>query len=247
MMSGKLELTDGFICKKCFYDMGGTIDAVPVASRKMSLDELKSYIRKHAEEIQIASDFKPTMSIGDLAKFNDDKQEVLLTSKSKIKYKPTDYTLFSYSQIVGYEILEDGSTIAQGGLGRAAVGGVLFGGAGAIVGAATRKQKGMCNSLQVKVTVKDYFEPAFFIPIITTSVKKTGIVYKAGIESAEKIASALEIIVKENETANSGQHENSQSSGSDAADEIRKFKGLLDDGIITQEEFDAKKKQLLGL
>ena len=30
-------------------------------------------------------------------------------------------------------------------------------------------------------------------------------------------------------------------------DEIRKFKGLLDDGIITQEEFDAKKKQLLGL
>ena len=31
------------------------------------------------------------------------------------------------------------------------------------------------------------------------------------------------------------------------ADEIRKFKGLLDDGIITQEEFDAAKKKLLGL
>ncbi|MBP3261508.1 SHOCT domain-containing protein [Pseudobutyrivibrio sp.] len=32
-----------------------------------------------------------------------------------------------------------------------------------------------------------------------------------------------------------------------AADEIRKFKQLLDDGIISQSEFDAKKKQLLGL
>ena len=32
-----------------------------------------------------------------------------------------------------------------------------------------------------------------------------------------------------------------------AADEIKKFKELLDLGIITQEEFDAKKKQLLGL
>lgn len=32
-----------------------------------------------------------------------------------------------------------------------------------------------------------------------------------------------------------------------SADEIEKFKGLLDKGIITQEEFDAKKKQLLGL
>lgn len=32
-----------------------------------------------------------------------------------------------------------------------------------------------------------------------------------------------------------------------AADEIAKFKSLLDQGVITQEEFDAKKKQLLGL
>lgn len=32
-----------------------------------------------------------------------------------------------------------------------------------------------------------------------------------------------------------------------AADELKKFKELLDSGVITQEEFDAKKKQLLGL
>ena len=31
------------------------------------------------------------------------------------------------------------------------------------------------------------------------------------------------------------------------ADELKKFKELLDMGIISQEEFDAKKKQLLGL
>jgi len=37
--------------------------------------------------------------------------------------------------------------------------------------------------------------------------------------------------------------ENSTSS----TDELRKYKELLDDGIITQEDFDAKKKQLLGL
>ena len=35
--------------------------------------------------------------------------------------------------------------------------------------------------------------------------------------------------------------------GGDTADELRKLKSLLDDGIITPEEFDAKKKQLLGL
>jgi F0F1-type ATP synthase beta subunit len=31
------------------------------------------------------------------------------------------------------------------------------------------------------------------------------------------------------------------------AEELKKYKDLLDQGIITQEEFDAKKKQLLGL
>ena len=32
-----------------------------------------------------------------------------------------------------------------------------------------------------------------------------------------------------------------------AADELKKYKDLLDMGVITQEEFDAKKKQILGL
>ena len=32
-----------------------------------------------------------------------------------------------------------------------------------------------------------------------------------------------------------------------AADELKKYKGLLDDGIISQEEYDAKKKELLDL
>lgn len=34
---------------------------------------------------------------------------------------------------------------------------------------------------------------------------------------------------------------------SDEADQLKKYKELLDSGVITQEEFDAKKKQLLGL
>ena len=36
-------------------------------------------------------------------------------------------------------------------------------------------------------------------------------------------------------------------SAQSAADEIKKFKDLLDMGIISQEEFDLKKKELLGL
>lgn len=38
-----------------------------------------------------------------------------------------------------------------------------------------------------------------------------------------------------------------QKNNNSVADEILKFKMLYDDGIISQEEFEAKKKQLLGL
>ena len=37
------------------------------------------------------------------------------------------------------------------------------------------------------------------------------------------------------------------SNSNSAADEIKKYKGLLDMGAITQEEYEMKKKQLLGL
>ena len=38
-----------------------------------------------------------------------------------------------------------------------------------------------------------------------------------------------------------------QASGSSAAAQIKEFKAQLDDGIISPEEFDQKKKQLLGI
>lgn len=38
-----------------------------------------------------------------------------------------------------------------------------------------------------------------------------------------------------------------QAASQSSADELKKFKDLLDSGVISQEEFDAKKKQLLGL
>ena len=33
----------------------------------------------------------------------------------------------------------------------------------------------------------------------------------------------------------------------DAIEEIKKYKTLMEEGIISQQEFDAKKKQLLGI
>ena len=65
--------------------------------------------------------------------------------------------------------------------------------------------------------------------------------------SKDKYETALKIkkfIEEQMAELNSGQKFTQETS---AADEILKFKSLLEQGIINQEEFEAKKKQLLGL
>lgn len=60
---------------------------------------------------------------------------------------------------------------------------------------------------------------------------------------ANQIKAAFEEYQKQAETM----EQNHNSVPVSAADELKKFKELLDMGAISQEEFDAKKKQLLGL
>jgi hypothetical protein len=74
--------------------------------------------------------------------------------------------------------------------------------------------------------------------------------------SARQAADALSEAIVQNQVAAAEERQSNSSStqagGAPAAsvsvaDEIMKFKGLLDAGVISQEEFDQKKKQLLGI
>lgn len=51
----------------------------------------------------------------------------------------------------------------------------------------------------------------------------------------------------EKEKAAATQNSQPQESGQSTTDALEKYKELKDQGVITEEEFDAKKKQILGL
>nr|WP_325305280.1 SHOCT domain-containing protein [uncultured Dysosmobacter sp.] len=57
----------------------------------------------------------------------------------------------------------------------------------------------------------------------------------------------VKALTKEEWEIESAKQTQTASAPASSADEIKKFKELLDMGVITQEEFDAKKKHLLGL
>jgi len=63
-------------------------------------------------------------------------------------------------------------------------------------------------------------------------------------EEADKFKSMIDKLVSKHRSGNNNQTVVNQLS---TADELEKFANLLDKGIITQEEFDKKKKELLGL
>lgn len=78
----------------------------------------------------------------------------------------------------------------------------------------------------------------------------SGVIRFSLVKNAEDVFNAISELLKERQSKiatptvqTTIKQEISQSN----ADELKKFKELLDMGIISQEEFDEKKKQLLGL
>lgn len=73
----------------------------------------------------------------------------------------------------------------------------------------------------------------------------SGITKFSLIENYQEIGNVLSQLI--NQRQKNTQTDSTPSSKSEPMDDLVKLKSLLDSGIITQEEFDAKKKQLLGL
>ena len=72
-------------------------------------------------------------------------------------------------------------------------------------------------------------------------------VEEAAYEAIEEHLLALKIQAEEDEKKRSATTERPEASTFSAPEEIAKYKELLDNGAITQEEYEAKKKQLLGI
>lgn len=231
------------ICFHCKEKISSKKDRQGLPFSKMTVNDVLDALKAKEENNNAVSSFNATKKIKGFIEF-DDNQEKFIILTSILGRKKSD-NIYNYSDIIDFELLEDGDSVAKGGLGRALVGGALFGGTGAIVGGVTgkRKNKGVCNSLRIKITMNDIKFPTAYINFIETATKKTGFVYKNIYEQAQECLSTLQLICdrhKKPETQN-----NTQTTSN--ADEILKFKELLDAEVITQEEFDAKKKELLGL
>lgn len=251
IFTSSADIKPGKICLGCFGAISDyrwkkdgesmvslfTDDCFTFEDGKRELEEIKLAPQKLQKTI---NDFGATSTF-DTVHFND-KTNSLLIEISDIKAE-----VFQYDQIIGFDLIENGNNIISGGTGRAVAGGLLFGEVGAVVGGvtATRKTAELCTLLKIKITFRNCQRQSIDITFIENNngLPKTSYEYSTKYELAEGIITALQVAVdkvKQSEVS-------PKTSVISTADEILKFKNLLDAGIITEEEFQAKKKQLLGL
>ena len=81
-----------------------------------------------------------------------------------------------------------------------------------------------------------------YLNLIKEKTQTSSKEYEYLFDSAQRILAKLQMI-----SAEQTKEEPIAVKAPSAADEILKFKKLADEGIITSEEFEAKKRQLLNL
>ena len=199
------------------------------------VEKLEKGIQKHTEEFT-AGQIKQSLT----GKLELVPPKIFQCAKGFLVINPVDRTMYmqypmfiksdeiSLDSIIGYSYVENDKKYGVGRtLGTVAAGGILFGGVGAVIGAVVG------SGPRKKIVNRK-------------PIKPSGFEYNGYLDIAKRLMGELDLLVKKEPVEGNIQKNITVQSMSNA-DEIRKFKGLLDDGIITQEEFAIKRNELLGI
>lgn len=183
-------------------------------------------------------------------------------------HQPTAW-VYDYKDVLSCELYEDGNSINKTSrmsqVGGALIGGVIFGGVGAIIGGLSGKTKttNSINRIDLRMVINDSQSPIHDINLLNIETSKSDIVYKSSIEKARRWHGILTVIIKradkedeekalvpdeaiENEITSQTLSEEEVATSSNLINDLSKLGDLLDRGILTNEEFQLQKKKLLS-
>lgn len=148
-------------------------------------------------------------------------------------YSSEAFVEIPFKQIIGCEIKCDEQTV--GGVGRAVVGGALFGDTGAIVGAVTAKKK----------------RTSYSIIIYLTNIEKPKIeIWLTGNDTgkrfAENVFATIKAIVARTESEEKPINRQVNNNNKTVSEKIDELIHLRDSGVITEEEYDTMRKRVLS-
>lgn len=221
--------------------------------------EMKAAKRRYKEEMKLlANIMKPTGKIFMCAKWDDNLRVISIGSMGMSTIVKYD----TIKDIQVYESVQEVTTTKSSGrekrkgvMTRAAVGTILMPGVGTLAGALTAKKQSAVESEAVTsqqvtrtimLTRDDPFKTVLNIPYHPElEVKLRSILAEnlAQTAAVEQIAETSP--VEQPQTVEQTPQVEQVSSNISVADELIKLKGLLDAGVLTEEEFAIQKQRLL--
>lgn len=184
-----------WVCSKCAKKAGYSMfSGVTIGT---TVSEIEGRIAGKEKSALELNTFSPTKKVGTVFEIDEIKKQWVVLEGIFVNRKNS--TVYNFSDISSFELLEDGSSITKGGLGSAIAGGLLFGGVGAIVGGlvGSKKNKAICNNLSIKITLKNMSNPVVYIKFIRTETKKDSFAYKTLFQQAQECLSILQLMYNE--------------------------------------------------
>ena len=199
-----------------------------------------------------------TREIGNYLFLMDDFFKVL------VLVGPDCHEIFNYSDIIQVSYEENGSQLYTKSAGRtiggAIVGGVLMGGAGAVVGglSGASKQNKEIENMDIKILLRSTIRTSCVLHfkdvdrVLKTKEDADRKLYEKYVKNANQAKDVLSVIIDNAKqvstpTAQPIAQPVVAPASSSVADELAKLAKLKADGILTDEEFQAQKSKLLGL
>ena len=196
-----------------------------------------------------------TRKIGKYLFIIDDFYKVLVIVDEK------SHEIFNYADIIEVSYEENGNQLYTKSAGRtvggAIVGGVLMGGAGAVVGglSGASKQNKEVKSIDVKILLRSTSRTSCVLHfndanrLLNTKEDSDRKLYETYTKNANKTKDLLSVIIDNaKQTVSQDAPVISQPvtrQSSSVADELAKLAKLKADGILTDDEFQAQKRKLL--
>lgn len=221
-------------------EAGEKVEDLVKKDEKLTKDKSLQLIFTHREDLPALSKSKHYLYLR-----QDQEKRIYFDPDMNTFYKITAYSWNGPK----YQTYEEGGSAGQsvttshGGFGSALLGDILAGPIGAVIGyeaghhddtvttaptPPTEVQEEVNSPAEMTVTTLDGKKSYTFEFEDNSKIDKEIKTFNLSIPSAPAVSSA-------------------QAAESNPFTEIEQYKKLLDEGIITQEEFDEKKKELLGL
>lgn len=181
--------------------------------------------------------------------------------KLLVVVSPKSHEIFNFADIIDVSYEENGDVLfsksASRTVGGAIVGGVLMGGAGAVVGGLSgdTKQKKEVRSMDIKILLRSTTKTSYvlhFLECGSLTVKDDGSrqLYESYQKNANEAKDLLCVIIdnvkQDNHNVEEAQESSIINSSWSIADELAKLAKLKESGILTEEEFNTQKARLLN-